>query len=103
MVQAVIYFGKEAEGSASLDTLLAPTVYTGQRMRAILRIFHDRRHEMPMFDAVQLVLKGILTSPKSNHANLNCRPSQQSCYTRRLLLENRKACELRPRTLKEEN
>lgn len=62
MVQAVIYFGKEAEGSASLDTLLAPTVYTGQRMRAILRIFHDRRHEMPMFDAVQLVLKGQVSS-----------------------------------------
>lgn len=59
MVQTLILFGKEAENSSSAPVdLKAPTVFTGMRMRSMLRVFHDKRHHCPMFDTVQLLLKG---------------------------------------------
>jgi len=61
MVQASILFGKEAQSleAPSLEMCQAPTVYTGQRARAAVRIYHDERMG-PMFDTVQILLKGTL-------------------------------------------
>jgi hypothetical protein len=61
MVQAHILFGKEA-GSAISESPKAPTVYTGQRVRGAIRIYQDESLG-PMFDTVQLVLKGNFLSP----------------------------------------
>jgi len=73
MSHASILFGKEAldldPGSfsrSSFEELRSPTVYTGQRVRGTVRIYHDKRLG-PLFDTVQLMLKGMshfLTLPE---------------------------------------
>lgn len=59
MFEVLILFGKEIEGTG-ID-LKTPTVYTGQRVRGVLRVPHDRRHHRPMFDSVQIQLRGRFT------------------------------------------
>ena len=61
MVHASILFGEEARSleQPSLEKLRASTVYTGQRVRGVVRIYHDERFG-PIFDTVQVLLKGTL-------------------------------------------
>jgi hypothetical protein len=63
MICAAILFGKEAESAAPfvLTKPSAPTFFTGQKIQGFIRIFHNRSEE-PVFDTVQLLLRGIWES-----------------------------------------
>jgi hypothetical protein len=61
MIRANILFEKESLDIVPrpLESLRAPTVYTGQKIKGFIRTYYDEKVG-PMFDAVELLLRGVL-------------------------------------------
>lgn len=66
-IEATIFFedDENPRGLASAKSLSAPTVFTGQKLRGRIAVSHLRTQE-PLFDAVQIILKGMSTENPMN-------------------------------------